>query len=93
MEPAGKGRFAIQSIPEGIKGRRDRMLLKDILPVLCGPATLCEETEDHVHFRDLFSGYIRDIPEEFLKRTVCTVRGYKRGEGELDIILKREGKA
>ena len=42
------------------------MLLKDILPVLCGPATLCEETEDHAHFRDLFSGYTREIPEELL---------------------------
>ncbi len=68
------------------------MLLKDILPVLCGPATLCEETEDHAHFRDLFSGYTREIPEELSRRKVCLVRGYKRGDGELDIILEREGK-
>ncbi|MCM1233492.1 MAG: hypothetical protein NC489_25535 [Ruminococcus flavefaciens] len=79
------------------------MMLKELTGVLLGTVILCEKNpgkdmeDPGTWYRDLYSGNIGSVPQEYLHREVKVMypkRGqHQRGGGCTDIILRQENGA
>ncbi len=67
------------------------MLLRELMPVLCGKVNIFEDVEGACAspwFKDLYSGQCKEIPEEFRSRRVGFIMGSR--DGAVDISLGRK---